>query len=183
MPYLSGPIDDTFLEPFLVVIPSDKSSHPAEQEWIDFELNHFRTRWKALMRGDLRMKKDADVTAEDVRQYNMIAWGTPESNRVLAKTLNKLPIKFDGALIQLGERKYRRGKHVPAFIFPNPLNPKKYLVLNSGLTFREAHDKTNSQQNPKLPDWAIIDITQPPDASAPGKIADAGFFDEWWKVK
>ncbi len=44
--------------------------------------------------------------------------------------------------------------------------PLPYIILNSGLTFREAHDKTNSLQNPKLPDWSILDITQPPTAES-----------------
>jgi hypothetical protein len=60
---------------------------------------------------------------------------------------------------------------------------EKYVVLNSGITFRENHDRTNSLQNPKLPDWAIIDLTQPPDGNAPGRIADADFFDEQWMPK
>jgi len=60
-------------------------------------------------------------------------------------------------------------------VYPNPLNPSKYIVLNSGLTFREAHYSTNSQQTPKLPDYAIVDLTTPPDARTPGKIALAGF--------
>jgi hypothetical protein len=67
-------------------------------------------------------------------------------------------------------------------VFPRKTYPA-YIVLNSGLTFREAHDRTNSQQNPKLPDWAIIDISQPPDANAPGRIHDADFFDENWQFK
>ncbi len=57
------------------------------------------------------------------------------------------------------------------------------MVLNSGLTFREAHDKTNSQQNPKLPDWAVVDVRTPPGDSAPGAISAAGFFDERWQVQ
>jgi hypothetical protein len=56
-------------------------------------------------------------------------------------------------------------------------------VINSGLTFREAHDRTNSLQNPKLPDWAILDITQPPSAESAGKVVAADFFDEFWQVK
>ncbi|WP_156345567.1 hypothetical protein [Verrucomicrobium spinosum] len=55
-------------------------------------------------------------------------------------------------------------------------------MINSGLTFREAHDRTNSLQNPKLPDWAVIDITTPPDAERAGNVVDAGFFDASWKV-
>lgn len=71
---------------------------------------------------------------------------------------------------------------VPVCIYPNPLNPERYLVLNSGLTFREAHSKTNSLQNPHLPDWAVIDITTPPGNQAPGRIAAAGFFNETWEL-
>ena len=49
--------------------------------------------------------------------------------------------------------------------------------------FREAHDKTNSLQNPKLPDWAILDITQPPNDESAGKVVAADFFNERWQVK
>ena len=70
-----------------------------------------------------------------------------------------------------------------ALIFPNPANPKRYIVINSGFTFREAHYLTNAQQTPKLPDWAVVDLSVPPSAYAPGKIAAAGFFGERWELK
>ena len=31
---------------------------------------------------------------------------------------------------------------------------------------------------PQLPDWAIVDLRTPPGPRWPGKIVDAGFFDE-----
>ena len=71
---------------------------------------------------------------------------------------------------------------VVSMIYPNPLAPDRYVVFNSGPTFREGHDRTNSLQNPKLPDWAIIDLTQMPDSNSPGKILSAGFFDEHWQL-
>ncbi len=40
-----------------------------------------------------------------------------------------------------------------------------------------------SSQNPKLPDWAILDLTHPPDAEAAGKVVTADFFDERWRLK
>jgi hypothetical protein len=55
------------------------------------------------------------------------------------------------------------------------------VLINSGPTFREGHDRTNSLQNPKLPDWAIIDIRTPSSDTAPGRIANAGFFNEFWR--
>ena len=33
----------------------------------------------------------------------------------------------------------------------------------------------------KLPDWAVVDTTVAADEKAPGRIVEAGFFDEQWK--
>ena len=69
------------------------------------------------------------------------------------------------------------------FIFPNPLNPKKYVVINSGFTF---HDQSNNDmQSPKLPDWAVVDTTKPGNnyRYLPLFVESQGFFDEAWKLK
>ncbi len=71
---------------------------------------------------------------------------------------------------------------MPVLIYPNPLNPKRYMVLNSGFTFREFDYLNNARQTPKLPDWAIVDISVPVSARLPGGITEAGFFDEQWKL-
>jgi hypothetical protein len=67
-------------------------------------------------------------------------------------------------------------------IYPNPLNPKKYVVLNSGFTFREAAYANNSLQVAMLPDYAVVDVTTPADAQWPGKVTAAGFFGEKWEL-
>src|SRR5439155_23118521 len=93
--------------------------------------------------------------------------------------------RFSNRQWTFGERKFDGDDFVPVMAFPRKDGRgfPRYVVFNSGLTFREGHDRTNSQQNPKLPDWAIIDITQPPDAFAPGRLHDADFFDEQWQLK
>ena len=68
-------------------------------------------------------------------------------------------------------------------IYPNPLNPKKYVVLNSGFTFREYDYLNNARQVPKLPDYAVIDVTTPPNSRHPGKVVRAGFFGEKWELQ
>ena len=68
-------------------------------------------------------------------------------------------------------------------IYPNPLAPGRYIVLNSSFTYREYDYLNNARQVPKLPDWAIVDVTTAPDARWPGKVIAADFFDEDWKVK
>lgn len=181
-PGLQGPIDDVFLAPFLVVAPEGVSPHPQVQRWVEFESAHFRERWRSVFRGELRWKSADEVTPEDFQQYHVIFWGDPHSNRWIRRIHEKLPVRWNGAQVQVGDQAYDAAAHVPALIYPNPLHPEKYVVLNSGPTFREDHDRTNSLQNPKLPDWAVIDLTQPPTGSAPGRIAAAGFFNETWRL-
>jgi pimeloyl-ACP methyl ester carboxylesterase len=183
---LQGPIDDAFLEPFLFVRPTGKSSHPAIDRWVEFEMQHQIERWKALFRGDVRIKDDKDVTQSDRERYHLVLWGDRDSNRVIAEIAEKLPVHWTTDAIEIARS--QEGRHsaescVLAMIYPNPLNPERYVVLNSGPTFREQHDRTNSQQTPKLPDWAVIDVTTPPDGRAPGKIVAAGFFDEQWRIE
>lgn len=182
-PGLQGPIDDIFLEPFLVIAPDGKSPNSRVQRWIDFEMAHFRDRWRALFRGDLRWKTADQAKEEDFENYHVILWGDRESNRWIREMNGSLPVRWEANNIVVGDKNFDAAGHVPMLIYPNPLNPKKYVVLNSGPTFREEHDRTNSLQNPKLPDWAVIDLSQPPDGAAPGRIAAADFFDEQWRLK
>jgi predicted esterase len=182
-PGLQGPIDDAFMDPFLVVLPSNRSSNEAIQEWLDFEQQHFIDRWRALFRGELRVKEDVDVTDDDLLKYHLVAWGTPETNRflnILASPASGSPIRWTKDEVRVGERSFDAAHHIPVFVYPRG---DKYLVVNSGPTFREGHDRTNSLQNPKLPDWAVIDLRQPPDDLTPGRIVAADFFDEQWQLK
>ena len=92
-----------------------------------------------------------------------------------------LPIQWDKEQLMIRGKQYDAASHAPVMIYPNPLYSEKYVVLNSGPTHREGHDRTNSLQNPKLPDWSIIDLSEPPSDQTPGTVVEAGFFDEFWK--
>jgi predicted esterase len=178
-PGLQGPIDDVLLEPFLVVTPTGNST-PEVDRWVAFELEHFRRRWKHVYRGELREVRDVDLTQEEIERYHLICWGDPMSNSILRKVANRLPLARKDEMLRLGSQQFDAAHHLPLAISPNPLNPLRYLVQNSGPTHREAHDRTNSLQNPKLGDWAIVDVRVAPDAERPGRVVAAGFFDEFW---
>lgn len=181
-PALQGPIDDAFAEPFLVVLPSGRSENPLVQRWVEFEIQHLEQRWRALFRGQLPSKLDRDLTASDIEQHHLVLFGDPASNRFIARLGKQLPVQWTAAHLQLQRSVlYDARSHVPVLIYPNPLMPGKYIVLNSGPTFREQHDRSNTLQNPKLGDWAVIDLSQPPDGLTPGRVAAAGLFDEHWR--
>jgi pimeloyl-ACP methyl ester carboxylesterase len=183
-PGLQGPIDDAFMGRFVMVRPTGKPQSEAVGAWARSEMDHAARQWRTMFRGEAPMKDDVAVTAEDIRNANLVLWGDPASNSILAKIADKLPIRWakDGS-VKVGAKTYPAGTSVPVLIYPNPLNPARYVVVNSGLTWREAHGLTNAQQTPKLPDWAIIDITTPPDKRVPGRVVDADFFDESWRLR
>jgi hypothetical protein len=137
------------------------------------------------MRAELPEVRDVDFNLENpVPLQNLVRWGDADSNSVVRRLADELPVKFGDGSWSFGGQVFDANRFVPVLISPPPrsVEARSYIVLNSGLTFREGHDRTNSLQNPKLPDWAVIDLTQPPDAYAPGRIHDAGFFDEQWRL-
>ena len=115
-------------------------------------------------------------------RYNLVLWGDPGSNKLLARIADRLPVKWDHDHLQLGSDRFEASCHVPVLIYPNPLNPRRYVVLNSGFTFREYDYLNNARQVPKLPDFAIVNIDTPVSSRSPGRIVKAGFFTERWEL-
>jgi hypothetical protein len=182
-PTLCGPIDHALMDSFVMVRPTGKPLNAAVDAWAKGELEHAVKFWRQVYRGDAPIKDDSKITKEDIANSNLILWGDPSSNAVLAKIIAKLPIQWTAETLKLGHGTYSASEHAPILIFPNPLNPQRYVVINSGVTYREKALLNNSDQTPKLPDWAVVNLKTPPDAQWPGLVVDAGFFDEEWKVK
>jgi hypothetical protein len=170
-PGLQGPIDDAFMDSFLMVRPTGTPVNDKIGAWTQKEMKHAADHWRKQFRGDALIKDDKDVTAEDIKNNNLILWGDPKSNAILAKIADKLPLKEFG------------DSTVTLCVYPNPLNPAKYVVLNSGFTYREYDYLNNARQVPKLPDYAVIDVSTPANSRFAGKVVRAGFFDEQWKLQ
>ena len=179
---LTGPIDDAFMDAFLFVRPTGPARHERVGTWAANELDRAILEWRRVFRGDARVKEDRAVTAEDIANYHLVLWGDPGANMVLARLVDQLPLRWTKESLVLGSRRLSAADHAPILIYPNPLNPKKYVVLNSCFTFRQGSTTSNSLQTPKLPDWALVDLRTAPGLRWPGQIVDAGFFDEQWQL-
>lgn len=181
-----GPMDASFMKRFLVVLPDGKSSSAAVDTWVQAESAHFLTRWRSLMRGDVRVVKASEISDIDEagQTQSLILWGTPESNSCIQRLLSRLPVQWDAEKVSLkGKSGVDARTHVLSLTYPALKSAGFEVVINSGLTFREAHDRTNSLQNPKLPDWTLFDVTQPPSPEAAAKVVAADFFDDFWQVR
>jgi dienelactone hydrolase len=182
-PGLQGPVDDAFLDRFVMVKPSGKPMHPATGKWVESEMTRALEHWRRQFRGEISAVADSAVADETVASSNLVLWGDPSSNAVLAKIADRLPVKWSSTGIEVRGQKFSAAEHVPILIYPNPLNPSRYVVLNSGFTYREYDYLNNARQTPKLPDWAIVDVRSDVGPRFPGKVTLAGFFGERWEVR
>jgi hypothetical protein len=180
---LQGPIDDAFMDSFVFVTPSGSAWNEKTGAWFKSEQQHAIDHWRKQFRGEARVMQDSAITDAEIAKHNLVLFGDPQSNQILAKIADKLPIKWTKDGIKVGEQTFAADSHVPVLIYPNPMNPDRYVVLNSGFTFREYDYLNNARQVAKLPDYAIIDISKPITSRAPGGIPLAGFFTERWSVR
>ncbi len=154
---LQGPIDDAFSQPFVLVKGTGTPWNAAHETWATANLERVAREWDLWFRGELRTATDATLSEDDLARRNLILFGDPGSNAVLAKIVDKLPLTWTKDKLTIGGIEYPAGSHGPALIFPNPLNPRRYVVLNSGPTVRaEEYSKSNAWFFPRLGDAAVI---------------------------
>jgi len=185
---LQGPIDDALMDSFIFVEPTGKTRHESVAAWAQSELERAKVHWRRHFRGHARVKKDVQVTDEDIANSNLILWGDAASNKLLARISDRLPIRWDSDKIRAGTETFDAENHALIMVYPNPLNPNRYIVINSSFTFRDFAYLNNARQTAKLPDWAVVDVrdnSNPdwPKSRWPGRIAGANFFDERWRLR
>jgi pimeloyl-ACP methyl ester carboxylesterase len=174
---LQGPIEDAFTDAFLAVRGSGQPWNESAQSYTSQRLDSFRSEFAKWMRGDIRVKNDTALSASDIANYNLVLFGDPGSNSVIAKVIGQLPIQWTKSDITVGSQKFPAAGHALVLIYPNPLNPQKYVVLNTGQTFsaNRITSGTEAVFFPRLGDYAVL--------TTGGAVKTAGFFDEAWKLK
>ncbi len=89
---LQGPIDDAFLDPFLIVRPTGTPWNEEVNQQALRSLARFDRLWGRFFRGHPFVKDDKDVTEADFAKYHVVLFGDPGSNKWIAQTLGKLPV-------------------------------------------------------------------------------------------
>jgi len=175
---MQGPIEDAFLDPFLLVRPTGKPwSEDVNQQALR-TMERFDRLWGRFFRGHPFVKDDKDVTEEDFAKFHVVLFGDPGSNSWIAKVKDQLPITWTEQTVSLGGQKFSAKECFPAMIYPNPLNPKKYVVLNTGLTI-EDRGYNGDYGTPLWGDYAIVKAK--PGEAVP-EMLNAGLFDEKWQL-
>jgi hypothetical protein len=180
---LQGPIDDAFTNSFLCVKGTGEAWNADVQKYADEELARFQAEWSKYLRGDLPVKEDTEVTPDDLSRHHLILFGDPGSNTLIAHALPGLPLKWTKKEVTWAGKGYDAPDHVPALIYPSPLALDRYVVLNSGHTFKARDFRgTNALLYPRLGDHAILKLSGGKKDSLEAEVVTAGLFDDFWRV-
>jgi hypothetical protein len=171
---LQGPVNDAFFDSFLCVTPSGKAFNAVADERAKQELARFMTSFARDYCGDARTKADTEITDADIANDNLVLFGDPGSNKILARVLKHLPLKWTKDSITFAGKTYTAADHVPVMIYPNPLNPKRYIVINAGLSAPRGGDAFG--------DYAILKSSADDSGKTQFASVDDGVFNENWQA-
>jgi acetyl esterase/lipase len=182
---LEGPLHEAFGSQCTLVTPSGGES--VEQNARVRELALEDSRWHTVMPGlgwvwdadvHFPVKRDLEVTQQDIEDTNLVAYGNSETNLLLAEINAHIPVHFDGTRVVCGGDAFEGEDVSFVCIYPNPLNPARYVVV-FGSAYALGIESIRFLPL-DLPDFVVYR----PNAESPEEpeILSSGYFDSYWQL-
>lgn len=195
---LQGPVADAFTRGFLCVRPTGPAWNEAPNVHALAMLEALRLQWRTQAFGELPVKDDKDVTAADRAQYDLILFGDPGSNRLIAEALAAkspwpLPLRWSRMAVGLDHYEhniYPASNSLPVLIYPSPFQSGRYVVFNGTPLIRRIgmnrRDDPNADSPLRAPpaafgDFAILQVERDESGGTTAKSGLRGFFNEQWQ--
>lgn len=172
---LFGPLVDAFNSKFLFVVGTGDETSQAVENCA----RRIARALESLFNGNVKIKPDHRITQEDINEYNLVLFGTPASNHLIARINQALPIRFSKQGIVFGEKKIVGEDLGMVMIYPNPLNQRKYVVIMGGFSVKSLEHITHLPLT-ELPDYVIFDHETLEEDEF--KYIEAGFFNKYWQL-
>ena len=127
----NGPLSDIYNTPFAIVIGT-ASKDQAMKEMCQRKADAVIRQWKDWQRQPPRAFKDTELSDADAALYSLILIGGAEANLVSRKLAGQLPFEISPEKIKIGDRTFEATDARLQAIYPNPLNPQRYVLLVAG---------------------------------------------------
>ncbi len=180
-PQFYGPIKQAYFSPVVLVYGTKGDS--ATTELLLHQARLEATRWWERANGFAEIIPDTEVTIEIKNDYNLILFGGPDENFITSKINKNLPIKVKNGEVLFGKKRIKGKQIAMEFIYPNPLNPEKFVFVHEGndLEGLLLSDFFNTiYSGAGLPDFIIFD--EQVKQKGWGGVISAGFFDSNWQI-
>jgi pimeloyl-ACP methyl ester carboxylesterase len=151
---LQGPVWDAFTDPYAVVWPSSSR----DQEFCSISAQVA----KSLANG-APCFSDINMPESLIDTHNLILLGTAASNKWLSRICGKLPVEIEHGRITADGRRYEGRDMGLILIYPNPLNPKRYVVAlwaTSAAAMRRSPAVWKEMKSMPPVDVAVFEVTK-----------------------
>lgn len=182
-PGSSGPITDAYFDGLVHVYGT---GDPALTDQLRKTAERGARGWPLwLWRVDQRVLADSELTPEIMRDHDIVLYATPGSNSVLTRMAERLPIRIESDAVIAGDQRFAGRGVGTKFIYPNPLAPGRYVIVQAAPTIEGVQAGHNLPDF--LPDYVVYDAkstrSRPrltfPSGSAPLVL---GYFDAHWQL-
>ncbi|TGV03424.1 PHB depolymerase family esterase [Flavivirga rizhaonensis] len=173
--FTEGPIIDIFRNHFILIKGSLGSKSQRISE--DSLANKFINIWENSYYVKPELKTDYEVMDTDIQSSNLILLGNQYTNKIFKAIYKQTPLKVEKDYIELDGRKFKGNALGYYMVYPNPLNPKKYMVLIGGNDLSKVTlDKRNLAEDGFF-DYEIFNYRY-----RIAEIIDKGYFNQYWKL-
>lgn len=175
---LCGPCEEVFDTRFVVV--QGTAGTAEEDQDLARKVARWAKEWDDFADGPPLVKTDVEVTPEDVQTANLVCFGTPQTNTVLARVADRLPLTIGDHRYVIQGREYKGADLGLVMCYPNPLaRDGHYVLIYAGeyygqqLSINHKHDL--------LPDFLVF-TTQSFGRDQTNDALCAGYFGMDWKL-
>lgn len=178
---VQGPIDDAFTRAFICVRGTGTPWSREHHDWAESTLQRFEQEYDKYLRAKLPVITDRQFNEELFETHNVILFGDPGSNSVLAKVVDQLPLAWNKTSLEVRGEKYDADRHGVPLVYPSPFNHNRYVVVNSGHTFHKAEfEGSNAQLYPRLGDIAVTQFRRGQDGQFSETVLWSDVFGTQW---
>lgn len=179
-----GPIKECYRDLFMVVYGTQQKPDGTSNLALmndQASAQRFVREWELYADGKPPLKADKDVTESDKKTYNLIVFGTRETNSIIAAIADKLPLELTSKGYRVGAQEYsvNADNWGLQLCYPSPFDDKRMIVLQSGLYWGEA--LAINHKFDLLPEYIVYtDEIERTDQT--NRAVTAGFFDDNWQL-
>jgi predicted esterase len=177
----AGPVTDAYYGPMLHVYGTSNPAHSVE---LRKQAERGARGWPLwLWRVDQPVVADTEVNDDMLRDHNLVLYATPGSHALLSRIEAQLPIRVEADAVVIGSQRFSDKGVGTKFIYPNPLNPKRYVIVQAAPTLEAV--KAGYNLPDFLPDYVVYDAKSTrtrPRLLFPSPPPALGYFNQAWQI-
>lgn len=124
---VAGPLAHVFGQRFILV--KGTSGSVAETGMIGAMADSIDSYWYKRYFTHCQIKKDSEVSDNDIATSHLVLLGSPKSNRVFERLANRIPLTVAPTAVKIRDTEVAGESLCYYMVYPNPLNPSRYVAV------------------------------------------------------